>query len=619
MSGLFGIAGADQTGIVQFLDTAARKLSHRPWYAADRWTAADEPLGLGRLHIGILNCEPQPVISADGNLVLFLAGEFHNAGELRRQLKTEQIAPRDQTDAELALCLFQRYSLDFVNKLDGAFFITIYDCSRHSLVLVNDRFGLYPHYYFYQDGKLAYAPEVKGVLCAPFVSRKLNLTAAAEYLRFQQLLGEKTFHDNIKLFPYGSIARFDIADHQWTMTRYWDWDRLPERPDVTFDDAVTEVGRLLRQAVERRVTGDLRPGVFLTGGLDSRTLVGFLPPRTMPPVTASFGQKNSRDVYYAAQIAQAVGSQHHWFDLPNGRWVLENLDLHLKLTEGFHSWMHMHSISMLPNLRGLMDYNLTGWDGGTVMGHSDHINPIYNYPIDRETVLVETFRQFVSGYTWPGLLEAEERLVYTDSFGKQAVGLAFESMRQEFNRFWNFRHHYAAEYFYVVNHCWRSTGNMVKVARSHLEVRFPFWDYALIDFMYSLKPEIRRDQVMYRQIITQQLPRLALIPYDKKEYLPTVNRWLHQPHSLLVRARKRLHMFPNRSTLYADYENYLRRDLRSWAEGILYDKRTAERGILDPAFVRSLMERHLAGREPWTIGKIAPLITFEMVMREYFD
>ncbi|MDL1884307.1 asparagine synthetase B [Anaerolineae bacterium CFX8] len=615
MSGLFGIIGKDSTIVQPFLKAASATISHRPWYVADTWSAETLPVGLGRSGIGIFNREPQPLASGDRRLIIFMSGELYNAADLRRSLGGQ---PAD-TDILLALHAFEQYGADFVKALDGAFFITIYDTAASRLILANDRFGLYPHYYAYREGQLAFAPEVKGVLCAPFVPRHLNFTAAAEYFRFQQVLGEKTFHEDIFLFPYGSIAQFDLSSRQWSLNRYWDWDQIPDRPEVTFEEAVIEVGRLLRSAVEKRAAGDLRPGVFLSGGLDSRALLGLMPPRPAPPVTASFGQHNSRDVYYAARIARAAGSRHHWFDLPDGRWVLENVNLHLKLTEGFHSWMHMHGITMLPALREIMDYNLTGWDGGTVMGHADHINPIYNKPIDQDTVLLETYKQFLSGYTWPGLADAEERLLYTDSFGKQAIGLAFDSMRQEFARFWNFRRHYAAEYFYITNHCWRSTGNMVKTARSHLEVRSPFWDYNLIDFMYSLQPEIRRDQLMYRHIITREMPKLALIPYDKKEYLPTINAWQHSLHALSVRARRRLRLFPNRPTLYADYENYLRGDLRAWAENLLYDRRTQERGLWNVAFVRSLMERHLAGHEPWTIGKIAPLITFEMVMREYFD
>jgi asparagine synthase (glutamine-hydrolysing) len=619
MSGIFGVVTDDHAHIQPFLQSAIARMSHRPWYQTDTWSSAKMPVGLGRIGIGIFNAEPQPVTSDDGRFIIFMSGELLNRDALRRRLGEAKPVPHGASDTVLALHAFERDGIAFVKALDGAFFIVIYDTQADRLIFANDRFGLYPHYYAYRDGKLAFAPEVKGVLCAPFVPRNLNITAAAEYFRFQQLLGEKTFHEDVSLFPYGSIAQFDIPARQWSVEHYWNWDQIPKRLDVDFNTAVEEVGRLLRQAVVKRADDQLRPGVFLSGGLDSRTLLGMMPPHPGRVVSANFGQHNSRDVYYAARIAQMCGANHYWFNLPDGQWVLDNVDLHLQLTEGFHSWIHMHGITMLPTLRDVMDYNLTGWDGGTVMGHPDHIHPIYNAPVNQESVLLENYRHFISSYTWPGLTDAEERLLYTDSFGKQALGRAFDSMRQEFAGFWTLSQQYAAEYFYITNHCWRSTNNMVVTARSHLEVRAPFWDYELIDFMYSLRPELRRNQMLFRQIITDQLPSLARIPYDKQEYLPTANTWEHTLHKAMVRVRRRLNLFPNRPTLYADYENYLRHDLRAWAENILYDDRTRARGLWNDGFVRSLMARHVAGYENWTIGKIAPLISFELVMRQHFD
>ncbi|NCC32768.1 MAG: hypothetical protein EOM24_12220 [Chloroflexia bacterium] len=78
-------------------------------------------------------------------------------------------------------------------------------------------------------------------------------------------------------------------------------------------------------------------------------------------------------------------------------------------------------------------------------------------------------------------------------------------------------------------------------------------------------------------------------------------------------------LFPQRPRLYADYEAYLRTDLRNWAESVLFDQRTIERGLFDQAAVRSLWQQHLAGDQLWTIGKIAPLLTLEMVMRRLFE
>ena len=82
----------------------------------------------------------------------------------------------------------------------------------------------------------------------------------------------------------------------------------------------------------------------------------------------------------------------------------------------------MHGISMLADVRNSIDYNLSGWDGGTVMGHPDHINPIYNNPVDFPSVLTENFYRFNQSYTWPGITEAEERLLYRTDSGKQMWG-----------------------------------------------------------------------------------------------------------------------------------------------------------------------------------------------------
>ncbi len=651
MSGLFGVVNPKPNVAVQpYLAAAAGRMSHQPWQRTETWAAGAgdfsaasfaeglPSIGIGRLGIGIFNREPQPATALEGKLRLWLCGELYQVQRLKDSLAANspvaaELAAAASSHADLALAAYLAHGLDFASHLVGAFFIAVLDAARQVFVLANDRFGLYPHYYTLAGGQLVFAPEVKGLFDAPGgMQRELNWTAVSEYLRFQQILGEKTFHEGISLFPYGSVASYHLRSGEWRLTRYWDWDCLSTRPTITFNEAVEEAGSLLQQSVQRLAGAEpglaaapnpgraLRPGVFLSGGLDSRAILGLAPRGSERIVSATFGAPDSRDVIYAAQIARAAGSRHHWFDLPpNGEWVLANLGLHLKLTEGFHSWVHMHGISTLPALREEMDYNLTGWDGGTVMGHSDHINAIYNFPVDHWTVALQTYQQFTRAYTWPGLTDAEERLLLTSDLARPLVGRAFESMLAEFGRFWHYRQEYAAEYFYVVNHCWRSTQNMVTVARSALEVRFPFWDYDLIDFIYSLPPHIRREQLMFRTIITQRMPRLANIPYDKQEYLPTVSPLPHKLQKYSVRVLKWFKLFPQRPQLYADYENYLRHGLRSWAEGILFAERTRERGIYDMPFVRSLMDRHLAGHEAWILGKIAPLITLEMVLREFFD
>ena len=469
---------------------------------------------------------------------------------------------------------------------------------------------------------MIFAPEMRGILCDETFPRKLDLTALAQYIRFQHLLGGRTFFEHIELLPSASLLIYDLSTASCHVRTYWTFDDIPYRPEVGFDQAVEETGRLLRRTVQRLSGDTYRPGVYLSGGLDSRTILGLTKRR--PIVSLTYGVENCRDVYYASRIAKAVGSDHHWFDLPNGEWVKEHVNFHLDLTEGFHSWIHTHGISTLSQARQLMDVNLTGWDGGTVMGHPDSVEPLLVSAVDDAALITRMFYLCNQKYTWPSITEAEENLLYCEPIHENIQGLAFDSFRAEMSHFLGHRPDVRGEYFYIRNHCGRLTHNLVTFTRSHIEVRFPFFDYDLFDFLYSLPARLRGGRALFRAVIQQETPRLAYIPYDKDEFLPTTQRVIRDMHALSAKLKRRFNrhlrpIFTERYTLYADYENYLRGELREWAEGILFDRRTAERGIFSPAFLRTLMDRHLSGLEEWTIGKIAPIITYEMMLRRFYD
>jgi asparagine synthase (glutamine-hydrolysing) len=534
-------------------------------------------LAMGRIGIGIFNAAPQPVWNATRTVALVMAGEFYN-----REPLSKDGAHEARSDEQMALALYEKLGDNFASQLNGAFIIAIWDKTRHRLLIVNDRFGLYPLFYTCRAGRLIFAPEMKAILCDEAFPRKLDLTALAQYIRFQHLLGGRTFFEDIELLPGASLLTYDLFTASCSVGPYWSFDEIPYRPNVGFDEAVEEAGRLLRSAVQRLSGDAYRPGVYLSGGLDSRTILGMIERR--PVVSLTYGVHNCRDVYYARRIARAVGSDHRWVDLPDGEWVKEHVDFHLDLTEGFHSWIHAHGISTLPQARQLMDVNLTGWDGGTRMGSPVCIEPLQVSAVDDAALVTRVFYLFNQKYTWPSVTEAEERLLYCELIGRQIQGLAFDSFRTELSRYLEHRPDVRGEYFRIRNHSSRLTYNLVVFTRSHIEVRFPFFDYDLFDFLHSL---------------------------------PAM-------HALVVKLKRRFNrhlwsLFPERHTLYADYENYLRGELRDWAEDILFDRRTAERGIFNPAFLRTLMDRHLSGLEQWTIGKIAPVITYEMMLRRFCD
>jgi asparagine synthase (glutamine-hydrolysing) len=599
-----------------------RHMAHRPWYQVDSFFDEQAGVGLGRIGIGIFNSEKQPVASEDGSIRLVMSGEFYYQTDLRRELEKKGASFRDSSDAELALRLYQDRGPDFVKAVEGAFVLALWDRSRNQILVANDRFSLKPLYYTQSDGGFLFAPELKGILADPGFSKKLNLTALAEYVRFQQLLGDKTFFEGITLLPPASLLCLDCQTLKFTQSNYWDWRSirsLEKAPDKR--EAVEETERLLRRAVNIRLERAARPGILLSGGLDSRVLLALADRQYQPLTTLTYGHPDCRDVHLAAKIARAARTRHHVFELNDGNWVKNVAGFHLDLVEGAHSWIHAHGLSILPEARQLIDVNLSGFEDGVMTGHLER-TPIIYAP-DEEALVNAMFHYYTQQHSWPGLTESEAQGLYTDDYSSLARDAAVDSLRAELARFAHPDTRLRGLFFNIRNHDRRMILNSVIFNSSHIEVRCPFNDYRLVEWTASLPAEIKNGKWLHRAILSRVAPALAVIPYDKDYRLPTTNHLVRTAHAAFDRGvgvlQKQFGLGRPRPTLYADYENYLRGELRDWAEAILFDKRTLARGIFRPEALRSLMDRHLAGHEEWTIGKIAPIMTIEMMLRRLYD
>jgi asparagine synthase (glutamine-hydrolysing) len=612
VSGVFGLFGPPMSPVPELCERMGRAMAHRPWHVVERFAHHELPLAVGRVGIGIFNRLVQPVWDEPRRVAVFLAGEIYGTNGIERQ----------SSDEATVLHAYETAGGDFPRCLNGSFVTAICDLQRHRLLVANDRFGLYPTYYVRSGEWFAFAPEVKALLVLRAVPRDLDEVALAQYMRFQHVLGTRTFFSAISLLAPATVIHFDLDSRVLTGTRYWWFDAIPYDARISFDDAADHAAHLLGAAVRRMSGDEYRPGVFLSGGLDSRMLLGSVARR--PIVSVTFGHPDCRDVRYASRIAAATGSDHRWFPFHDGRWVLKVAEQHLELTEGFHSWIHAHGMSMLTDARQLMQVNLTGWDGGTVMGYPTDFDPRLTDAVDDFALVERVFECLTNGWTWPSISDGEERLLYTPHWRSRLCGLAFDSLRDEFAQYLGLRCDARAQFFFLANHCGRFTIHMLTFARSHLEVRCPFFDYALIDFIYSLPNEHRTNRRLGRAVLRRLAPRLARIPHDVDDVIPDDRAWRRSTHSTWITIKRRINrhvtpLFREWATLYADYEGYLRSDLREWAESILFDRRTTERGIFSPDSVRSLWLRHQSGRELHTIGKIAPIMTYELMLRRLID
>jgi asparagine synthase (glutamine-hydrolysing) len=518
---------------------------------------------------------------------------------------------------------YMAYGVEFINRLEGAFHCAILDQDRSELIIANDRFGLRPLYWTHYLGRLAFAPEVKALLLDPALNKTLDLTAVAEYMRFQHLLGEKTFFEGVSLLDGAFLLRYSLVEKKVTVSKYWsfsDISSIDTKP--AYADLVREAARLFEGAVEMMSRSE-RVGLYLSGGLDSRLIAGCLAKKGVSFSTITYGDKESADVTLAGRVASLVGSDHHYYDLVNGKWVLEYAGLHLDLTEGFHSWIHAHGISTLGRVRDFLQINLTGWAVDTGLG-GHYWDPLLNQATDELSYVCYLYSLYNQQYTWPGLTEAEEAALYTEAYRSRMRGLAFDSFCRENIKLEAFPFEQRAEYFHMLNHNRRLTQNYIVFNSSHFENRFPGCDYPLFDFIFSFPLAWRPNRQLEKDVIEHVDRRLALIPSAKDGLLFTRRRGRRIAHHIVTRLKQRTNrhvapIFWQPVSLYADYENWLRHELKDWAIGLLLDGRLESRGMFNMDLVRSLLNRHFSGRELHTIGKIAPLMTLEMMMRAYFD
>ena len=551
-----------------------------------------------------------------------MTGELYETENLKRELQAKGFHLRNDSDDELVLRLYQAYDLNFIDKIKGSFVVSIYDRKRGELILANDRFGLYPVYYMHRGGKFVFGPEVKAILAQDDLQPKLDRVAMAEYFRFQFLLGDKTFFEDIKLLPNAAMLRFSISENKLHITRYWGFEKISDAPkDLTFADAVEEASSLLQRSIDRLTKGDYRYGVYLSGGVDSRVILGMMLPKTIP-TTVTYGLPDSRDMVLASRIAEKLKLDHHRYHFTNGDWIPQFNDLHLDLTEGFHSWIHSHGISVLENVRSLMDVNLTGFGGGvTYVDWEDEV--LFNAG-DELTFTSRLFDLLWENTTWPSLNATEEKLLYGPRLEPEMRDIAFDSFQTELKAYSHLPFRQRAAYFALCNPDRRLFQYYTVFHRAFIEQRFPFYDYDYLEFIDSLPPEMLIKRRLRRAVIRKTMPGLVGIPYDK-DMLPLYdNRLIQGTFKLINKGKSFINqnvapVFKELAPLNSDYENWLCNDLKEWVEGILFDERTLQRGIFSQDFLHSLWNRQLSGLEVNVIGKLAPIITYELMLRRYVD
>ncbi|MGH7898855.1 MAG: asparagine synthase (glutamine-hydrolyzing) [Candidatus Binatia bacterium] len=244
-----------------------------------------------------------------GELTIVYNGEVYNHGELRRELEALGHRFHTRCDTEAILHAYEEWGERSVERLIGMFAFAISDRSRRELFLARDRLGIKPLYYHWKDGRLVFASEIKAILEDPSVARAVDPQAVYDYIGYEFVPGPSTMFAGVKKLPAGHTLT--LRDGELAMRRYWD---LSFRPTaLAREEAKRRIVELLEKSVERRLMSDVPLGVFLSGGVDSSSVLAMmsrLTDRTIRTFTIGYDDPSFSEIDYARAVSRRFKTHH---------------------------------------------------------------------------------------------------------------------------------------------------------------------------------------------------------------------------------------------------------------------------------------------------------------------
>lgn len=306
MCGITAIAGT-KVDITRYRTGAMlQELKHRGPDGVGEQTFSRCWLGHRRLAIIDLKTGNQPML--DGELAITFNGEIYNYCELRTQLKKAGYHFQTQSDTETILKAYRKWGSECPKHLDGMFSFVIWDNKLKEMFIARDRLGKKPLYYSFNGSTIILASEIKSLLASGVLAPQLDYKSIDNYLRLMYVPPWKSVYRNVYQVPPAHCGTF--KNNKLTLKRYW---RIACQPiQISYEDARTEVYRLLSEAIKKRVTtSDVEIGAFISGGIDS-ALVALMAANELdyPLKAFSVSYGNHDELPFAEQVCKKIGNEH---------------------------------------------------------------------------------------------------------------------------------------------------------------------------------------------------------------------------------------------------------------------------------------------------------------------
>ena len=620
MCGIVGIIEQDLSRPVApaDLERMVRMLQHRGPDEEGSITLPGVGLGMRRLAIVDLASGQQPILNEAGDIKVVANGEIYNFREIQRELEQHghQFRSRN-SDIEVLVHAYEQWGEDFLPRLRGMFALAIWDGRTRTLIAARDRAGEKPLYWTQTPQGLRLASEVKALLVRPEVSRELDPIALDQFLTYEYVLAPRTMLKGVQKLPPAHFLRY--RDGRATVHRYWDAAAVPLR-DWNDADAAEALRASLKRAVVSQLMADVPLGAFLSGGIDSSSIVALMSEASSQPVNSfsiGFSDGTYNELSYAREVAALFKTNHRERTASPGLVDMFNR-LVVHLDEPFADTSLFPTFTVSELAREHVKVVLSGDGGDELFGGydayqaqalaaklgwmGDALMPALAGvasalpPTEKKKGLVNKVKRFSAGaatapadlghYRWMVYLNARDKarlykLGLRDALGATDV---YAPVRDALGRFGQEdvlnRQLYADLSLYLADDI------LVKVDRmsmaTSLETRAPFLDGDLMELAFSMPGHLKIRNGERKWILKQAM----------KDVLP----------GSILNRRKEGFSIP--------MKNWLRRELQPLMRDLLSADRVARRGLFDPAVVTELVDAHSAGKENHA-HTLFPLMVFE--------
>lgn len=548
-------------------------------------------IALGNQRLAILDIEQgqQPFISDDGNVVVVQNGEIFNHVELAKELEGSQYECRTHCDTEVILRLYERHGIDLLPKLNGMFAIAILDKRLNSLYLIRDRVGEKPLHYYAGEDKVVFGSEIKSILEAG-VDRALDYQALDSFISFNYVVPPLTMFKNIKHVLPGTYLT--VTAKEVSETRWWDVSQI-EMEERAEDEWIREFNGVLDDAVKIRLRADVPFGAFLSGGVDSSSVVGLMAKHLPDPVkTFSIGFHDPK--YDESPFAQSAADRFNTDHLMEK--VEANL-LDLWPTATYHCDQPHGDVSFMPTYRVAelasreVKMVLTGDGADELFAGYEKYKSFF---ADSEAISMSD-DAFDSAYTENILLfqDSAKDFLYTDKLKQKTSDLSSQS--HIVPHLDKVRHmDRINQALYIDTMLLLPGNNLVKPDRMGMAVsienRAPFLDYRMIELAFSMPGSLKLQEGETKYIYKKAVSDLIgeELAYRKKQmFTVPIGEWLKD-------------------------------DLKDMVMDLLMSQRVIARGLFNPSYVKEMYAKHCSGEENNT-REIRALMAVEIWFRAFLD